>query len=357
MTLAKTYFWKGKERSLKEIAELENINEGTFYYRVIKNGLSIEEAVNFKKGKLYFWKGKNRTIPNIAKLEGISSTTFRKKLLKGLSIQEIIDSTYTRKKHLWKGEYRNLVDIAKLEKVSYTFLKYRVNVKQLPIGEALNYHNKLKDYTGFNTGYAIVVKEVSRIQPKRRRYECLCNCGKKFTANIEPLIKGHTKSCGCIRGTHGLSRHFLTDSWYGMNQRCNNPCDKDYSKYGIIGVKVCDRWKKGQPNEQGLVNYVEDLEDAYYRAVEKYGKGSFQLDKDKHGSGLLYSPETCFYISNSENCQYKKNSISFTYKDKQYEGFYQFCSDYNVNDSKGQAFRLYLKTGDLNLVVQVHRRK
>ncbi|HEX5509829.1 MAG TPA: hypothetical protein VFX37_15115 [Pseudolabrys sp.] len=32
--------------------------------------------------------------------------------------------------------------------------------------------------------------------------------------------------------------------WQGMRQRCQNPKDKDFRKYGARGIRVCEEWQK-----------------------------------------------------------------------------------------------------------------
>lgn len=319
MVKAHLHWWKGKYRSLREISKLTGKNRACISKK-LKEGLSIEDAINYKSENLHLWKGKYRSISEIGRLENQCRKAIARQLKRGFSIEEAVNYKFEGKNY----DGQKIFNWTLIEEAEPT-------------------------YKGFNTNH------------KQRMYKCLCDCGTIKNIRLTALIGGMSKSCGCLTKerltTHGLGHHPLHGSWHHMNDRCYKNFDKNYKRYGAKGIQVCDRWKKGQPYEQGLINYIEDLEEAYYRALEKYGEGNFELDKDKYGSGLLYSPETCFYLSHSENCQYRKNSYEFTYNNKRYKGFYQFCNDYNVDDSKGQAFRLYLKTADLDQVIQIHQKK
>jgi len=44
------------------------------------------------------------------------------------------------------------------------------------------------------------------------------------------------------RTTHGMTGTPTFRSWQMMLQRCENPRDKDYPRYGGGGVRVCDSW-------------------------------------------------------------------------------------------------------------------
>jgi hypothetical protein len=41
----------------------------------------------------------------------------------------------------------------------------------------------------------------------------------------------------------GKSKHVLYGTFRGMHQRCSNPKNANYHRYGGRGIKVCERWK------------------------------------------------------------------------------------------------------------------
>lgn len=93
--------------------------------------------------------------------------------------------------------------------------------------------------------------------PKRRgstRWRCRCDCGTIKAVDQTHLRSGATQSCGCFsrelaksRTTHGASVDYtLTPeytSWKGMKQRCLNPRNPSYERYGAKGITICARWR------------------------------------------------------------------------------------------------------------------
>jgi len=41
----------------------------------------------------------------------------------------------------------------------------------------------------------------------------------------------------------GRRKHFMYGAWAGMINRCHNPNNSSYARYGAKGVVVCDRWR------------------------------------------------------------------------------------------------------------------
>ena len=82
-------------------------------------------------------------------------------------------------------------------------------------------------------------------------WECLCDCGRISFAKASWLRSGNTKSCGCGEVesraarcvTHGKSKLPIYAMWQGMIDRCTNPNNKRYDRYGARGITVCDAWK------------------------------------------------------------------------------------------------------------------
>ena len=71
------------------------------------------------------------------------------------------------------------------------------------------------------------------------------------------MRRGTIKSCGCwkrefsviTKTTHGMSpkdpkrRSKIYGVWAGMKNRCHNPNQPHYPRYGGMGIKVCDEWR------------------------------------------------------------------------------------------------------------------
>jgi hypothetical protein len=83
---------------------------------------------------------------------------------------------------------------------------------------------------------------------------CLCACGNRKVVTSRSLLHGQSKSCGCLQRevasrsatlykfVHGESHSPTYNSWSAMIQRCTNPNDPAYYRYGGCGITVCDRW-------------------------------------------------------------------------------------------------------------------
>lgn len=95
-------------------------------------------------------------------------------------------------------------------------------------------------------------------------YLCVCECGTRREVKKEYLLKGKSRSCGCLHRqivgdqfrTHGHSQNRGVTptyvSWAKMFTRCYIPHAKDYKWYGAKGVTVCDRWKD-------FANFLADM--------------------------------------------------------------------------------------------------
>jgi hypothetical protein len=81
---------------------------------------------------------------------------------------------------------------------------------------------------------------------------CRCDCGRECSINMSSLRRGLSRSCGCLRREmmviakfrHGESKPASHEykSWSAMRNRCLNPNDAAYDRYGGRGIKICKRW-------------------------------------------------------------------------------------------------------------------
>lgn len=91
-------------------------------------------------------------------------------------------------------------------------------------------------------------------------WQCLCDCGAEVVLPLSRMIRGNTRSCGCLRRemtaakqrTHGATDTRAYRSWAGMMRRCTNKNDQRWPLYGGRGIKVCDRWTDA-------ANFIQDM--------------------------------------------------------------------------------------------------
>lgn len=134
--LRKLYTYNGKQYTLKQLADLANCSEAAIKGRIKKSGYSIEEAIdkdfliNHSKAKLYEYKGKQYTIKELAELSGHSIIALRHRLDKGLSVKEAVEKSAgpLTKKYDYKGNKYTLEELSQLAGCTKNAFKARLNM-------------------------------------------------------------------------------------------------------------------------------------------------------------------------------------------------------------------------------------
>jgi hypothetical protein len=109
--------------------------------------------------------------------------------------------------------------------------------------------------SGCRFGRLLVLGKSAKRAKGMSLWECLCDCGEHRSVGSVGLKKGYIRSCGCLRrelasGPHpnrrkadAVVRHPLYWIWMDMKQRCDNPHNSRFHRYGGCGITVCDRWR------------------------------------------------------------------------------------------------------------------
>lgn len=159
------------------------------------------------------------------------------------------------------------------------------------------------DLTGQKFGRLTVLE----YDPKRARWICLCECGKKTWVLPPSLKRGFTKSCGCLKSDlariahfkHGKAKSKIFNIWSHIRRRCFNPNTKYYEHYGGRGINVCERW-------MNFENFYADMGDP------PEGEGRISLDRiDNNGN---YEPGNCRWANQKMQSDNKRTTRFFEYQ-------------------------------------------
>lgn len=158
---------------------------------------------------------------------------------------------------------------------------------------------KFIDRTGDRFGRLLVIERAGRNNLKKVLWKCQCDCGNQTTVTAGSLVTGGTVSCGCYlkeRITkHGGWKNASYNTWRAMLRRCNNQKDKDYKRYGAVGIKVCSQWAD-------YTQFVKDMGEPV---------GNETLDRiDPYGD---YTPKNCRWASlpvQARNLRVRQNNVS-----------------------------------------------
>ena len=93
----------------------------------------------------------------------------------------------------------------------------------------------------------------------------------------------------------------LYNRWCAMKSRCNNPNDKEYSRYGGRGIRICKEWQ-------------ESFENFYKWSIENGYKENLSIDRIDNNKN--YYPGNCRWTTRTvQNRNYSRNQV-ITYNGK-----------------------------------------
>ncbi|WP_052263146.1 hypothetical protein [Clostridium tyrobutyricum] len=157
---------------------------------------------------------------------------------------------------------------------------------------------KYRNLTGMRFERLIVLKDTGkRNNSKRVIYLCKCDCGREIETTGFNLLRGDTKSCGCLKidkiTKHGYYKTKLYKIWADMLSRCKNKKCVNYKSYGAKGVRVTKEWNNFIPFKNWALS-------------ASYKKG-LSIDRiDPYGN---YEPSNCRWVTRKMQDRNKRNSL------------------------------------------------
>ena len=176
-----------------------------------------------------------------------------------------------------------------------------------------------KNWIGIKQGKLIVISLHSAGTNKSpAKWVCRCDCGNTKIICSQSLRIG-TESCGCKRvqkikerAKHNRCNTQTYRSWKGMIQRCTNPNNHKYPRYGGRGIQVCDEWKS-------FAGFFKDMGDC--------PKG-YQIDRINNDGN--YNKDNCRWADIQTQARNRSNNRNIT-MNGQTKTMAEWCEELNVS--------------------------
>ncbi len=262
----------------KQIDKLSVLNKPDIKYSVLQ--LCVQEVI--KKKQLTFEIFSRMVFDALTTL-GLTTNCFKSRR------NSITNSIFTKKPLSYDG---------------FEFIMNNILNEPIPDDDEIAFIKKLgkggKDLRKEKFGRLTPIECLGVIRDKVHNnvWRCLCECGNEIEVQSNNLQSGHTTSCGChalaCRTIHGMCGTTTYCSWDGMIQRCTNPKNMNYVRYGGRGIKVCDRW----------LNSFED----FYADMGDRPDG---LTIDRINNDGDYEPGNCRWATPSEQNYNRRNTLTF----------------------------------------------
>lgn len=171
---------------------------------------------------------------------------------------------------------------------------------------------KLDIPNGSVYGDWVVLSESSPSRGGRRRFICRCSCGVERAVDLSHMRGGRSTGCGCRAARNTSKRVWVHGqangggvrpagreyaAWQSMKDRCFNPDNQDYGRYGGRGITVHPKW----------LDYL-----AFFRDMGSRPSPKHSLDRINNDGN--YEPGNCKWSTPREQCRNQEKTLWLTHE-------------------------------------------
>ena len=136
------------------------------------------------------------------------------------------------------------------------------------------------------------------------RWHCICECGTRKVVTGWLLIKGVSRSCGCLQREetsrrahkHGMSGAPEHMAWKAIKQRCFNPNYQEWEYYGGRGITMAPEW-------------IDDFPEFFSHVGPRPGN-DFSLDRINNDGD--YEPGNVRWAKRATQSRNRRNAVIVT---------------------------------------------
>ena len=163
----------------------------------------------------------------------------------------------------------------------------------------------------------ITILRLDRSEGHHNYWVCKCECGAEFIAIGNNIVRGKTKSCGCmkkaiapwLKRTHGDCGTRFYYTWASMKSRTTSKSNERYGDYGGRGIRLHEKWLDYE-------GFKSDMYASYLKHVEGLGELETTIErKDVDGD---YCPDNCTWATREEQGKNTRRTIRLVFQGKPY---------------------------------------
>lgn len=188
---------------------------------------------------------------------------------------------------------------------------------ELPVAQPLPSHKRFTDLTGMKFVRYTVLHYAGTIMSggkSKAHWVCQCDCGEKRLVDSYDLRCGNSGSCGCLRieicrakaTTHGHAPGSKPSpelkTWYHIKDRCHNPNDPAFDRYGGRGIFVCKEWM--------------DSFETFYGDMGPRPSRHHSIERVENNGP--YSKDNCIWADKKTQGRNKRNNIKVMHNGREY---------------------------------------